>query len=1054
MKKPFLLFSLSVLFAGMPAYAADYNMESGTGHTVTVDDTFYFYDDGGPSGPITTGFSGQVTFVPTGDKAVRIDTEEFAVSANKMFVYNGREKDDTKILGSDKGYFVGTGPKDLVSEAEDGSMTIFFGSSKGAGATGKNLKGWKIKVSLADKPKKQDEPMTGTYRVGPSSEARFRNLTELQTALAAGIGAPVTIELEDNVYAENLLLKDIAGLSATNTLTITSVTGKPDACVINGTITPVDKTGTVCLDGTPYVTLTNITIAANEGNGSQTPYAALHLRNGSDNVTVDHCVITAPLASANDNRTYLLLGVDADNLTVKSNRFEGGYIGLYTGTDPESDVATVTGGLSVTDNAFGSIAYRSAQIVGCNAFDFSVNNITPGIAGKKSANHLEVRRPSGAFTILRNKLLAEQATDCTGIYLRDGGGSADAEHPALIANNVIAMPKAANQYTWGMCVDVTMTNLVVAHNTINIKSTATNVYGIALNGNAAAKDVAAKIVNNIITLPGKGAALRPWNASHYANVNFAGNVYFAADGLVDCDKNTIEAYRTATGDQTSVWLSPEYMSDSDLRLKTSDRSMYMPLMPGVAADYDGMERTDPTCAGAYEYTIPAPDAPVISEGYPHAPVVSEKKVEVTTCWSIGGQLYAKTVAAGAETPTAEELKATEPVAIDGGKEAVSVFTGLQPSTAYKAYFLVVSALGAESAVVCSEVFTTPEVIQPLEALIFWQDEPFNAGETVELQAYVEGGKEPYTYSWVDQGGNEVSQSESYSYTADRSLSFHLYVTSADGQSVVCKDDIAVVNAELAIATFDDLALKPETSWRWDTEISDGGMYQDTFFSGSFAFGNTSMPSYNFWGGYGYSNETETSFSTLDHQMRNCVGGGACGTANYGVCYGYGADTRIMLNVGDEGVIVPGIYVTNSAYTLNSILNGDGFAQKFESGDWQEVTFEGLLNGESGESVTVALADYRGDTPEVLNTWKWVDLSPLGKVNGLKISFAGSQVTKIPTYVCIDEIGAFDTSAISNIVSDTDDVTRYYDLQGLEVTQPQRGHLYIVVYNGKAYKQIF
>ena len=202
-------------------------------------------------------------------------------------------------------------------------MTIFFGSSKGAGATGKNLKGWKIKVSLADKPKKQVEPMAGTYRVGPSSEARFRNLTELQTALAAGIGAPVTIELEDNVYAENLLLKDIAGLSATNTLTITSVAGKPDACVINGTTTPVDKTGTVCLDGTPFVTLTNITIAANEGNGSQTPYAALHLRNGSDNVTVEHCVITAPLASANDNRTYLLLGVDADNLTVKSNRFDG-----------------------------------------------------------------------------------------------------------------------------------------------------------------------------------------------------------------------------------------------------------------------------------------------------------------------------------------------------------------------------------------------------------------------------------------------------------------------------------------------------------------------------------------------------------------------------------------------------------------------------------------------------------------------------------------------------------------------------------------------------------
>ena len=43
----------------------------------------------------------------------------------------------------------------------------------------------------------------------------------------------------------------------------------------------------------------------------------------------------------------------------------------------------------------------------------------------------------------------------------------------------------------------------------------------------------------------------------------------------------------------------------------------------------------------------------------------------------------------------------------------------------------------------------------------------------------------------------------------------------------------------------------------------------------------------------------------------------------------------------EGTVIPGFYITNSAYAYTSMLNGDAYAKKFAQGDWFKLTITGL-----------------------------------------------------------------------------------------------------------------
>lgn len=209
-----------------------------------------------------------------------------------------------------------------------------------------------------------------------------------------------------------------------------------------------------------------------------------------------------------------------------------------------------------------------------------------------------------------------------------------------------------------------------------------------------------------------------------------------------------------------------------------------------------------------------------------------------------------------------------------------------------------------------------------------------------------------------------------------------------------------------IIPFDDIPLAPES-------FCNGSDGAGGFVSGGASFNNnyTNYGGGFFgWNGWSVSNTTNNVTPGFTNQFSAYTGGGHM-SANYGVAYGNSA--RITFPVPST---VNGGYFTNTTYAALSMLLGDFFNDPFGGDDgtepdWFYVRFTGLdENGNSTGNVTFYLADYRFEDNSldyIVDTWTWVDLSSLGLVKQIRLSFDGSNFNQygltIPTYVAADNI---------------------------------------------------
>lgn len=220
------------------------------------------------------------------------------------------------------------------------------------------------------------------------------------------------------------------------------------------------------------------------------------------------------------------------------------------------------------------------------------------------------------------------------------------------------------------------------------------------------------------------------------------------------------------------------------------------------------------------------------------------------------------------------------------------------------------------------------------------------------------------------------------------------------------------------ATFEDLPLPgPDSFWMG---YDDPDYMMGEFRSGDFEFNNLYIADWDSWAFFGYSNSTHTGFSNssmLEDQFNSAAGCGACGSETF--CVGYVADfmgrSFITPIFSDEPESIPGLWITNSAWTAFAVHNGDGFTDDsaFGEGDWYKVVFTALdADDEPTSSVDFFLADYRSPNPAdryCLDTWQWVDLSPLGKPCRIQVTVEGNKENayglSTPSYMCIDNVGS-------------------------------------------------
>ncbi|MDE6010168.1 MAG: DUF4465 domain-containing protein, partial [Muribaculaceae bacterium] len=125
----------------------------------------------------------------------------------------------------------------------------------------------------------------------------------------------------------------------------------------------------------------------------------------------------------------------------------------------------------------------------------------------------------------------------------------------------------------------------------------------------------------------------------------------------------------------------------------------------------------------------------------------------------------------------------------------------------------------------------------------------------------------------------------------------------------------------------------------------------------------------------------------------------------------GTTTISLPDFRETGANVNGMWITNSAWVVKAILEGDGMSDAFGEGDYLTVTFKGYDKEGGVKESTFFLADYRSENPEehyYVDSWRYWDLSSLGEVVKIDADMYSTKANAYgittPCYFAFDDLG--------------------------------------------------
>lgn len=886
---------------------------------------------------------------------------------------------------------------------------------------------------------------SGTYTVGQDAD-----YATIQGAIddfgTLGMEGPVVLKIKAGSYNEKVRIPYIKGMGAVNTLTIESESGERDVKIWHDQYTTSGYSddqhkkdyGVVTLYEASYVTLRNLEVCTED----KAYKAVVMIKDESRHATIDNCYLHAPVCT-NTSEDVCLVGhtiIDEENrnndyLTVRNCLLEGGKIGISMGGTSTVALPKEVGGV-IEGNTLKNNGTKAIYVMDELGVKIKNNTVIveAGVATKTSVGILDMQlrdEYSEATEITGNTFNVAPAAYCAVMNLRQLEGTAEA--PVLIANNVINLTSLSASYSALKFNGNKMKHVNVAHNTIRMTGDAGGAAFWA-SSTLAEGYGNVNVVNNIIQNETPGYAVNLYNDNNLGTdkINFqnniistAGETFFRASSSTTGD---FASFVEKTGATNCINKQILFVSNDVLEpASTLDGDLLKALkLSYVTTDVNGTVRPEENISiGAYEYDPDLTRVPVVAEGYPKAQATAFDQAQVAVKADMNGKAYVLVLAADADAPAAETLKASDyTMTLTKDTEATLKVTGLDAETAYKAFVLVESTRGNATEVLSTEAFTTP--MEPIDLLIACTSEPVTtvaAGTETALKVMVAQGRAPYTVTWMDSKHQVVGQpvvtsaeGEDIVLNITPARSSDYYVTVTDAQQFEATDTCRViVTGELLVADFENLYLEPNTYWRGpDTKgtIEEGiygdDQYQGSFLSGSFKFSNNYSIDWGSWSGFSYSNRTATEGANImKDQWNACTGSGFDGSENYAVFFedSFAPMTVSIVN-NPEGEQLTGFYITNAAVAVNAFVNGDGMTEGgFTTGDF----FKLIITADNDKSLEYYLADYRSENAAdhyYINDWQWVDLSSLGTVKELTFHMESSRKNAYgyttPLYFCMDD----------------------------------------------------
>ena len=178
--------------------------------------------------------------------------------------------------------------------------------------------------------------VNGTFTINnlaPISPTNFQTFNAAYDYIKCGINGPVTFNVSNGPYNEQLIMTEVPGASGTNTITFNG-----NGSSLNFLSTNTNERAVIKLNGTDHVTFNNLIINALGTETTQYGFG-IHLLNNADSNTINNCTIIINETSTSTNYAGIVMSASntsavgtgtvlADFNTFSNNTILGGYYGI------------------------------------------------------------------------------------------------------------------------------------------------------------------------------------------------------------------------------------------------------------------------------------------------------------------------------------------------------------------------------------------------------------------------------------------------------------------------------------------------------------------------------------------------------------------------------------------------------------------------------------------------------------------------------------------------------------------------------------------------------
>lgn len=392
-------------------------------------------------------------------------------------------------------------------------------------------------------------PLNGTYTIGGSSPS-FESFSLAAAALnERGISGPVVFNVRSGTYNERLILYEITGASASNTIVFKSENGDSTSVILTYNSLSAGLNYLVYLNGTDYLSIKNITIA-----GLNPTYSQLFILNGNVSNLKIHNNILSVNTNSSSSAIIATEGHIQNSISIRNNLFLAGAYGIHL----DAYTPNPSTGIECIGNVFNGQLSYSIRLEDIDSPVITGNTIS---SNKYNFNGIYVYNCDNSLRISENKIYSENYS--TGITINYCNGTL--VNQGIISNNFVGI--GGNSYATGINVSSSQYQNIV-YNSVNITTTyssSSGKYAFYLNGGDNIS-----IRNNIFNSEAIGYAYYINSPAAVVSSDF--NDYYSGSDIAYWGgvKSTLSALRLANSmDAGSVTVNPQFVNANDPRVKQS-----------------------------------------------------------------------------------------------------------------------------------------------------------------------------------------------------------------------------------------------------------------------------------------------------------------------------------------------------------------------------------------------------------------------------------------------------------------------------------------------------